>query len=111
MACLVAFVLSLFLFIVATRYLRNLANAKGWITTPQTDRHMHTIPAPRLVSGSRVEELNSFGLDPWSYCLVVCRFEPENHVKELIEGFLESDSHTRLVLVGDATAKARTWNP
>jgi UDP-GlcNAc:undecaprenyl-phosphate GlcNAc-1-phosphate transferase len=48
MACLVAFVVSLFLSAVGTRYVRNVANAKGWINTPQTDRHMHTIPVPRL---------------------------------------------------------------
>jgi glycosyltransferase involved in cell wall biosynthesis len=54
-----------------------------------------------IVSDADAEELNSFGLDPGSYYLVVCRFEPENHVKEIIEGFLDADTPVRLVLVGD----------
>jgi glycosyltransferase involved in cell wall biosynthesis len=33
----------------------------------------------------------------------VCRFEPENHVREIIEGFLASKSRASLVLVGDHT--------
>jgi len=40
------------------------------------------------------------------YYLVVCRFEPENHVKEIIDGFLLADSERSLVLIGDD--KART---
>jgi UDP-GlcNAc:undecaprenyl-phosphate/decaprenyl-phosphate GlcNAc-1-phosphate transferase len=39
-----AFVLSL----VATRYVRDIAHAQGWLETPQLDRHVHTIPMPRI---------------------------------------------------------------
>jgi glycosyltransferase involved in cell wall biosynthesis len=59
-----------------------------------------------MVSGARAEELKSFGLNPGSYYLVVCRFEPENHVKEIIEGFLDSETEARLVLVGDHTCES-----
>jgi glycosyltransferase involved in cell wall biosynthesis len=58
-----------------------------------------------IVSDARPEELSSFGLDPGSYYLVVCRFEPENHIQEIIEGFLYSSTRARLVLVGDHTRK------
>lgn len=44
-----------------------------------------------------------FPLLPGRYYLVVCRFEPENHVLEIIRGFLQSKSPYRLVLVGDDT--------
>jgi glycosyltransferase involved in cell wall biosynthesis len=54
-----------------------------------------------IVSSADAEQLDRFGLHPRSYYLVVCRFEPENHVKEVIEGFLDSDTPARLVLVGD----------
>jgi glycosyltransferase involved in cell wall biosynthesis len=54
-----------------------------------------------IVGNADAGELNNFGLDPGSYHLVVCRFEPENHVKEIIEGFLHADTSLRLVLVGD----------
>src|SRR5882762_3503780 len=59
-----------------------------------------------IVSRVRTEELNSFGLEPGSYYLVLCRFEPENHIKEIIEGFLESKTQAKLVLVGDHTRKS-----
>jgi glycosyltransferase involved in cell wall biosynthesis len=55
-----------------------------------------------IVETARRDELSSYGLPPESYYLVVCRFEPENHVKEIIEGFLESKTRARLVLVGDS---------
>lgn len=59
-----------------------------------------------IVSSARAEELKGFGLEPGSYYLVVCRFEPENHIQEIIEGFFESHTQTRLVLVGDHTRKS-----
>ncbi len=42
------FVGGLFLSVVSTWYVRNLANSKGWIDVPVSDRHVHTIPVPRL---------------------------------------------------------------
>jgi len=48
MVYLLAFVGCLFLSIVFTWYVRNLANVKGWIDVPKSDRHMHIIPVPRL---------------------------------------------------------------
>lgn len=59
-----------------------------------------------IVNGADAEELKSFGVAPGAYYLVVCRFEPENHVREIIEGFLASDTRARLVLVGDYKRKS-----
>ena len=47
-AYLFAFVTSLFLSVVLTWCIRDLANAKGWTFGPKSDRHLHTIPVPRL---------------------------------------------------------------
>jgi glycosyltransferase involved in cell wall biosynthesis len=58
-----------------------------------------------IVTSACAEELKDFGLTPGSYYLLVCRFEPENHVKEIIEGFLTSRTQKRLVLVGDCARK------
>ncbi|MGB8660811.1 MAG: glycosyltransferase, partial [Candidatus Acidiferrum sp.] len=58
-----------------------------------------------IVSSACAEELKRFGVAPGSYYLVVCRFEPENLIREIIEGFLESDTKARLVLVGDHLRK------
>lgn len=46
--------------------------------------------------------LKDFGLVPGRYHLVVARFEPENHVKDIVEGFRRSASKWPLVVVGGA---------
>ncbi len=48
MVYLLAFLSCLFLSLVSTRYVRGVANARGWTHVPMSDRHMHTIPVPRL---------------------------------------------------------------
>jgi UDP-GlcNAc:undecaprenyl-phosphate GlcNAc-1-phosphate transferase len=48
MVYVLAFVGCLFLSLVSTWYVRNLANAKGWTDVPKFERHVHTIPVPRL---------------------------------------------------------------
>lgn len=47
------------------------------------------------------ELLGQFAVSPYEYYLVVCRLEPENHVLEIIEGFLRSGSRFPLIIVGD----------
>src|SRR5947207_11373406 len=42
------FAASLILSFVLTKYVRDLANAKGWVTPPAQDRHLHVVPLPRL---------------------------------------------------------------
>jgi glycosyltransferase involved in cell wall biosynthesis len=48
--------------------------------------------------------LRDLGLEPKSYYVVVCRFEPENHVREIVQGFKASRSKFKLVLVGDSAS-------
>ncbi|MGY4643595.1 DUF1972 domain-containing protein [Cellulomonas sp. URHB0016] len=57
--------------------------------------------APRLVDlpSTRLAEL---GLEPHGYHLVVARFEPENHVDVLVEGYVASGARLPLVVVGSA---------
>lgn len=47
----------------------------------------------------RVREL---GLEPAGYHLVVARFEPENHVLEIVQGYAASGAQKPLVVVGSA---------
>ena len=44
--------------------------------------------------------LGEYGLIPDGYHLVVARFEPENHIDVIIEGYARSDSRLPLVVVG-----------
>jgi UDP-GlcNAc:undecaprenyl-phosphate GlcNAc-1-phosphate transferase len=39
---------SLTLSFVFTRYIRNLATARGWVSAPVSERHLHAAPLPRL---------------------------------------------------------------
>src|SRR6266571_3110572 len=45
---LVIFAASLILSFVLTKYVRDWANAKGWVAPPAQDRHLHIVPLPRL---------------------------------------------------------------
>jgi UDP-GlcNAc:undecaprenyl-phosphate GlcNAc-1-phosphate transferase len=51
--CLTAFYLGVFaasvlLSFFLTRYIRNLANARGWVSAPGLERHLHQVPLPRI---------------------------------------------------------------
>lgn len=90
---------------------RIIADATAIKTSLQA-RHRRLPPCDVIPYGCEIvesacpDELESLGLLPGSYYLVVCRFEPENHVREIIEGFLASRSSARLVLVGDHARKS-----
>jgi glycosyltransferase involved in cell wall biosynthesis len=55
--------------------------------------------APDISPGSA--RLGELGLSYDSYHLAVARFEPENHVREIVEGFARSRAKRPLVVVGD----------
>jgi glycosyltransferase involved in cell wall biosynthesis len=46
--------------------------------------------------------LPRLGLEPRAYHLVVARFEPENHVSEIVSGYIGSQARHPLVVVGSA---------
>lgn len=50
--------------------------------------------------------IEAMGLEPGAYHLVVARFEPENHVLEIVEGFHASTARLPLVVVGSAPYSA-----
>ena len=47
------------------------------------------------------EHLSDWGLEPEKYFLIVARPEPENHILEMIEGYLSHNTDWPLVVVGD----------
>jgi glycosyltransferase involved in cell wall biosynthesis len=57
--------------------------------------------APVLQKAPRQELLQPFEVSADDYYLVVCRLEPENHVKEIVEGYLASHSTKPLLVVGN----------
>jgi glycosyltransferase involved in cell wall biosynthesis len=54
-----------------------------------------------IVSAPSDKSLRDIGLIPGRYYLIVCRLEPENHVREIIEGFQKSATGRKLVIVGN----------
>ena len=56
--------------------------------------------APHVGKGAH--RLSEVGLLPDAYHLVVARFEPENHVREIVEGYTLSAAALPLVVVGSA---------
>jgi UDP-GlcNAc:undecaprenyl-phosphate GlcNAc-1-phosphate transferase len=46
--CLGLFFSGLLAAFVLTRYVRDFANSRGWVTVPTQERHMHSSPLPRL---------------------------------------------------------------
>jgi glycosyltransferase involved in cell wall biosynthesis len=56
--------------------------------------------APLIAPGS--DRLAELGLSPRGYHLVVARFEPENHVDVIVDGYRRSASDKPLVVVGSA---------
>ena len=57
--------------------------------------------APLQTQG-RADKLSQLDLEARGYHLVVARFEPENHVHMIVEGFARSNSRFPLVVVGSA---------
>lgn len=57
--------------------------------------------APDL-EGTGSDRLAELGLIADQYHLVVARFEPENHVLEIVRGYVDSDATMPLVVVGSA---------
>jgi glycosyltransferase involved in cell wall biosynthesis len=45
--------------------------------------------------------LEEWGLHRDSYYVVVCRLEPENHVREIVDGFQKTESRLPLVILGN----------
>jgi len=57
--------------------------------------------APKI-DGAASDKLADVGLTPGGFHLVVARFEPENHVDVIVDGYQRSDAVLPLVVVGSA---------
>lgn len=56
-------------------------------------------PIRHTQASDRIAEM---GLTPGGYHLIVARFEPENHVLEMVRGYVNSSSRLPLIVVGTA---------
>lgn len=83
-----------------------IADAAGILRHLQS-RHAHIPAAVVIPYGAPVIDttpdtglLDEWHLAPGKYGLVVCRLEPENSVKEIVEGYLQAGSRHPLIVVG-----------
>jgi glycosyltransferase involved in cell wall biosynthesis len=60
----------------------------------------------KIVTDLPTSGVRELGLEPGEYHLVVARFEPENHVLEIVEGYHRSNAVHPLVVVGSAPYSA-----
>lgn len=65
----------------------------------QTELIAYGAPVQDHPGATRLPRL---GLEPRAYHLVVARFEPENHVSEIVSGYIGSRARHPLVVVGSA---------
>ena len=89
---------------------RVIADAEGILQHLQS-RHWHLPPASVIPYGAPVIKtppdiclLDQWQLIAGKYYLIVCRLEPENNVKEIIKGYLQSESAHPLIVVGSIDA-------
>lgn len=82
-----------------------IADARGIATyyreTFNADTDLIAYGAP-LTAGGPTGRLAELGLQADGYHLVVARFEPENHVLEIVQGYVASGAALPLVVVGSA---------
>jgi glycosyltransferase involved in cell wall biosynthesis len=60
-----------------------------------------------LLAKDNADKLGQLDLAPRGYHLVVARFEPENHVHLIVDGFVRSESQLPLIVVGSAPYSTR----
>nr|WP_320133687.1 DUF1972 domain-containing protein [uncultured Holophaga sp.] len=74
-------------------------------------RHRAIPPCDVIAYGSEViapppppTAVQELGLAPGRYFLIVCRLEPENHILEIVKGYIDSGSTLPLVILGNHKA-------
>ncbi len=76
-------------------------------------RATYDAPTELIAYGTKIlrdppaDRLAELGLEPGAFHLVVARFEPENHVDVIVEGFVASAARLPLVVVGAAPYAAQ----
>lgn len=71
-------------------------------------RYEYNIPTELIAYGAPIledagdDKLAKQGLKPGAYHLVVARFEPENHIDLIVDGYVQSGARFPLVIVGSA---------
>ncbi|MEW6694973.1 MAG: DUF1972 domain-containing protein [Pseudomonadota bacterium] len=98
---------------VATRTATRLIADAEAIAQRFRQRYPHGAPCTTIAYGAHLVEptqvspapLAAWGLMPGQYALVVARPEPENHVLEIVQGYLQHPGDWPLIVVGDVSGE------
>ncbi|HEY5180140.1 MAG TPA: DUF1972 domain-containing protein, partial [Dermatophilaceae bacterium] len=71
------------------------------------DVESHFIPYGAPILGVGSSRLGELGLEARQFHLVVARFEPENHILEIVRGYVDSGAIHPLIVVGSAAYGAQ----
>ena len=86
------FAASVLLSFFLTRYVRNLANARGWLAAPALERHLHQVPLPRIggvaIYSAFILTVGIARLISWRYPDLDFRFSPKVLVSILLPATL-----------------------
>lgn len=75
-------------------------------------RHQFDVPTELIRYGAPIldaspgRDISGYDVEPGGYHVVVARFEPENHVLEIVEGYHRSTAKLPLLVVGSAPYSA-----
>ena len=69
--------------------------------TFDVDADLISYGAP-VITGDAADRITELGLEPGRFHLVVARFEPENQVDVIVDGYSRSRAHFPLIVVGSA---------
>ncbi len=83
---------------------------KAHLATRVTEKKITTIPyGANLVKEANATLLDSYGLEPRKYCLVIARFEPENSLQEIVAAFSQKNRGVKLVILGQYDASKNNY--
>ena len=88
----------------ATLVVADAENIKSYLISKYgKDINCYVIPygAEIVDKPPDINLIRSHNLEPSDYYLIVCRLEPENHVKEIMEGFVSSKTKKKLIIIGN----------
>jgi UDP-GlcNAc:undecaprenyl-phosphate/decaprenyl-phosphate GlcNAc-1-phosphate transferase len=86
------FAASVLLSFILTRYVRNVATARGWVSPASTERHLHSTPLPRLggvaIFLTFTFIITSAAVAGWLYPSLSAGLSPHTLVTMLVPGIL-----------------------
>ena len=78
---------------------------KNYLDTKYSLESIYIPYGADAIQNHNKELLNQFSLKPYQFDMLIARLEPENSIKEIIEGFIDSKTDRKLVVVGSTTTK------